>query len=367
MNRVLASMAFAACLFPASVLAEEDDRRRGEGPRPLIEGEFEVGLSSDWIVRSDDPDAEILDLYPEAELTVTFNPAQWLAFNLGLTLEPVLDPLPSVDRYFGDVGLYVDTLNVQVDLGNLNLTGGKFAPGFGMAWDVTPGVYGTEYAEDYELAEMIGFGAAYAIDAGGAGTITLGGNVFYLDDTFLSDSAFTRRGRNTVAAGGPGNTGRLDNFSFTLDGSDIPSIEGFSWHLGYVHLSAGPGDISDVNGFAAGLAKETELDSGITLGVNGEVAVFDGYNGANDDAVYVTGGLSFANGPWHGEAAATMRQVRYFGGGRDNDFMAQLSAGYEFDNGVDLSAGYGFFREGGEASHALGLRLSKSFAFEIAR
>lgn len=366
MKKLLASVAIAACLLPASAFAA-DEVVVDEDLKPLIEGELEVGLSGDWIFRSDDPTAEIVDLYPEAALAVTFNATQWLAFNLGLTLEPVLDPLPSVDRYFGDVGLYVDTLNVQVELGNLTLVGGKFAPGFGTAWDITPGVYGTEYAGDYELAEMIGFGAAYAFDASGAGTITLGGNVFFVDNSFLSDSAFTRRGRNTVAAGGPGNTGRLDNFSVTLDGSDIPSIEGFSWHLGYVHLSAGLGDISDINGFAAGFAKETELDSGITLGFNGEVAVFDGYNGANDDAVYVTGGLSFANGPWHGEAAATMRQVRYFGGGRDNDFMAQVSAGYEFESGIDLSAGYGFFRAGGVDSHALGIRLSKSFEFEVPR
>jgi hypothetical protein len=358
-----AAIALLFALMAISPVYADDD----SSARPLIEGELDTGLSTDRIFRSDDPTAEITDLYAEAALAVKLNAANWLAFNLGLTFEPVLDPQASTDRYFGDHGLYVDTLNIQIENAGFIAVAGKFGPGFGTAWDVTPGIYGTGFAEDYELSEMVGFGTAYAFDAGAPGVITIGGNVFFMDDTFLSGSAFTKRGRNLASAGGPGNTGRLNNFSLTVDGSDIPAVEGLNWHLGYVHLGAGAGDISAVNGFAAGLVRETELGNGVAIGWNTEIAYFDGANGSKDKALYLTGGLSVAKGPWHGEASATLRRTNYFAGGRDNDLLAQVSGGYEFENGVDLSLGYAFARQAGVRSHTVGFRLTKAFEFSIPR
>lgn len=68
---------------------------------------------------------------------------------------------------------------------------------------------------------------------------TLGANLFTADTTFLSDSIFTSRGRLARADGGATNTGRLDNFSFTIDGEEIAALPDFSWHLGYRHLQPG--------------------------------------------------------------------------------------------------------------------------------
>jgi hypothetical protein len=364
---MISPKAAAIALLLASVVNSPVYADDDGGAKPLLEGELETGLSTDWNFSSDDPTAEIVDLYAEAALAVKFNAANWLAFNLGLTLEPVLDPLASTDRYFGDHGIYVDTLNIQIEHAGFMAVAGKFGAGFGTAWDVTPGIYGTDFAEDYELSEMIGFGVAYSFDAGAQGVVTIGGNVFYADKTFLSDSAFTLRGRNMVSAGGPNNTGKLNNFSLTVDGFDIPSVEGLNWHLGYVHLGAGAGDISDVNGFAAGLVRETELGNGVAIGWNTEIAYFDGANGAKDNALYLTGGLSVAKGPWHGEVSTTLRRTDHFSGGRDNDLLAQVSGGYEFENGVDLSLGYAFARQAGVRSHTVGFRLSKAFEFSIPR
>jgi hypothetical protein len=157
---MMSPKAAAIALLLASVVNSPVYADDDGGAKPLLEGELETGLSTDWNFSSDDPTAEIVDLYAEAALAVKFNAANWVAFNLGLTLEPVLDPLASTDRYFGDHGLYVDTLNIQVEHAGFMAVAGKFGPGFGTAWDVTPGIYGTDFAEDYELSEMIGFGAA---------------------------------------------------------------------------------------------------------------------------------------------------------------------------------------------------------------
>lgn len=330
---------------------------------PFVEGTLDLEIGNDLTFNSDDPANELNDLFFTGELAVLIGLTEWLSINGGLTLESVLDPLPATDRYFGDLGLYVDTLNVQVDVGNVTIVVGKYGPGFGTAWDVTPGVYGTDFAEDYELAEMIGVGGALTLENMYVGTIVFGANVFFVDTTFLSDSAFTSRGRVMLADGGIGNTEELNNFSFTVDGSDIPGADGLFWHAGFSHLAAGIGDVSDQNGFVFGIGTERELANGIVITVNGEIAYFDGFGGTLDDATYFTAGLAVANGPWHGEVAGTARTINVAGGPSVDDFIAQISGGYEFENGVDLSAGIATWRDGGVEGQTFGLRLTKSLEF----
>lgn len=359
---LLATTAFAKAADPFEQVATRAAPQEIE-TYPFIEGELELELGNDFVFRSDDPANEINDLFFEGALGVKLGLTPIFSINGGLTAEAVEDPEPFEDRTFGDIGLYVDTLNLQADLGNLTLLGGKFGPGFGRAWDITPGIYGTDFAEDYELSEQIGFGAAYRFETATLGTHTLGGNLFFADTTFLSDSVFTRRGRLSPDDGGAGNTERLDNFSVTLDGEDMPGLTGFSYHLGYRHLSVGLGDASDEDGFVAGLAQESELANGMVLTVNGELAYFSNAGGSLDDALYATAGLGLVIGPWHGELAGTIREIDFDGGGSGTDYLAQISAGYTFDNGLDLSLGYGYTREDTIDSHFVGLRLAKSFEF----
>ena len=365
MNRtppaVLAYLA-AALAGTATAFAADEAAAPAEEIFPYVELELETTLGDDLTFRSDDPGAEINDLFPEAALAVKIGLTPIFSINAGLTLEPVRDPEPFEDRVFRDIGLYVDTLNLQADVDNLSLVAGKFGPGFGRAWDNTPGIYGTSFAEDYELSEQIGLGAAYAF-SGAWGTHTLGANVFFADTTALSDSLFTRRGRLSTADGGAGNTGRLDNVSLTLDGGEFAALPGFSYHVGYRRLSAGEGDAAAEHGFVAGLAHEAELSGGSTLGLTGEVAHFVNQGGGLDDATYLTGGVSLANGPWHGELAASLRRVAFDGGGGRSDTLGQVSGGYTFDNGIDVSLGYAVARAEDVTSHTLGVRLSKTFSY----
>lgn len=364
MTNILLAAACAAALgatqIPSTAWAQEDVV---PGTFPFIEGTLDLEIGNDLTFDSDDPANELNDLFFTGELAVLVGLTHWLSINGGLTLESVLDPLPATDRYFGDLGLYVDTLNVQVDVGNVTVVVGKFGPGFGTAWDVTPGVYGVDFAEDYELSEMIGFGGSATFENMYLGAVVVGVNVFFVDTTFLSDSAFTSRGRVRLGDGGVANTEQLNNFSITIDGSDIPSAEGFFWHVGYFHLEPGTGDVSDENGYVFGLGTEHELPNGVVIAANGEIAYFDGAGGTLDDAIYLTGGFSVAHGPWHGDIAGTARTFNVAGGPDVNDYIAQISAGYEFENGVDLSAGLSTWRDGGVRGNTFGLRLTKSLEF----
>lgn len=366
-NAIIRGAAMGAALALSTAASKGADAQAPEAAPPetypYIEGELELELGNDFVFRSTDDGNEINDLFLEGTLGLKIGLTPIFSVNAGLKLEPVEDPQPFEDRHFGDIGLFVETLNLQADIGPASISAGKIGPGFGKAWDVTPGIFGTDLAEDYELSEQVGFSAAYRLETAAMGAHTLGGHVFFADTSALSDSIFTSRGRLSRSDGGAGNTGRLDNVSLTLDGEDMPGLPGFTYTLGYRHLSAGIGDAFDENGFVAGASKETALSSGLVVGLIGELAYFSHHGGTEDDAVYATSGVSLVSGPWHGELAASLRRFDFAGGGSQSDHLVQVSGGYEFDNGLDLSLGYGLTRDGGTDSHVIGLRLARSFAF----
>ncbi len=358
-----ATLCAAAFLAPEFSIAEDNGGDTENVSYPYVEGELTFELSDDLVFSSTDPANELNDFYLNGELAMMVALTSYFSINAGLTFEPVKNPRPSTDRFFGDQGLYVEVLNAQVDIGNASIVAGKFGPGFGTAWDNTPGVYGVDFAEDYELAEMIGFGGSYAFQNMYAGTIVVGANIFFADTTFLSDSLFTRRGPTRRSDGGAANTERFDNFSVSVDGSEIPGLQGFSWHLAYRHLSPGIGNVRAENGYVAGLAREMDLGNGVTLGLTGEVAYLANAGASADDSLYLTSGMSLGHGPWHAELAGTLRRMDMSAGGAVNDYLVQASGGYEFDNGIDLSLGYAHTSEGGARGHKIGFRLTKSFEF----
>lgn len=328
---------------------------------PFISGELLVELENDNVFDSNDPANEFNSLYPTVELAVIFGMTEWLSANLGVTLEQVLEQ--DDDNYFADIGAFVDTLNVEFSVLDATIIAGKYAPTFGRAWDETPGLFSTELNEDYEITEMIGFTAAYDFDLGDSGTHTLTGNLFFVDTTFLSESAFTNRGRVRLADGGPANTEQLDNFSITLDGADFAAVPGLTYNLGFTYLSAGETEVADQQGYVFGLGYGTDLTNGATLALLGEVAYFNNAGGTLDDATYFTAGVGIEQGPWHGEAAASFRMVDLDGGGSEDTSLFQVSGGYVFDNDLDLSVGYVYTDEDGTYTHKVGVLLSKSFSF----
>ncbi len=354
--------AVSASLFLTHPVFSDDSGKQNTA-YPYVEGELVLELGDDLVFSSTGPANELNDFYLNGELALAVALTSMFSVNAGLTFEPVRDPRPGRDRFFGDQGLHVDTLNAQVDFGNASIVAGKFGPGFGTAWDNTPGIYGTDFAEDYELAEMIGFGGSYTVLNTPAGTVVLGANIFFTDTTFLSDSLFTSRGRTRRRDGGAANTGRFDNVSVSLDGSDIPGLHGFVWHLAYRHLSPGTGNPAAEDGFVAGLAREMDLGNDVTLGLTGEVAYLANAGASADDSLYLTSGMSLGHGPWHAELAGTLRRMDQAAGGAANDYLLQVSGGYEFENGIDLSLGYAHTREGATNGHEIGFRLTKAFEF----
>jgi len=136
---------------------------------------------------------------------------------------------------------------------------------------------------------MIGGGVEVPFAAGGTDHVFTA-SVFFADTTFLSESAFTNRGRLRESDGGAANTESAESVSLTLDGT-IPNTE-LGYHLGARFLSGGEGDPENDTGMVAALTRTWELGNNQAVEAIGEVAYLVNQNGQDGDGVYGTLGAT---------------------------------------------------------------------------
>ncbi|WP_299024584.1 hypothetical protein [uncultured Sulfitobacter sp.] len=309
--------------------------------RVTWEGSVEVGVDS--TLRADDPTAEVTDAYISAEAAFEAAITDRITAFGGLTLESVTDA--GDDRAFEDMGLYISELGLRFGFGDTFVSVGKISPVFAVAWDEAPGFYGTSLAEDYELSEMIGVSIDTPVGTGG-GTLSVA--IFYADDTALSNSIGHKRGRNTTAAGGVGNTGELNNVALQYSHEFGATT---AW-IGARHLSAGLGDTSDETGIVAGASRE--FANGFNM--IGEVAHFDGVGGTAGDATYATLGGAYALDDWTFSASATVVDAP-----DTTDSMIAVGVDRTITENIEVNFGLARFDVGGEKSTSLGLAAVVSF------
>ena len=260
-----------------------------------------------------------------------------------MSLESVTDA--DDDRTFDDLGLYVAELGLRFSFGETELSVGKISPAFGVAWDDAPGYYGTSLAGDYELSEAVG--ATVDTPSGPNGALSFA--LFYADNTALSDSAGTRRGRNHHTDGGAGNTGKLNNVALQYTHSFGDTA---AW-VGARHLSGSFGDVSDETGLVLGAAH----DFGNGFSAIGEVAHFNDAGGTNDNATYATLGAAYALDDW--TFSATVTDISY--SAADNDTMLALGVDRAINENTEINFGVARFDIGGEKSTSVGLAAIISF------
>jgi hypothetical protein len=370
-----AAFVCALMTVSASLPVRAEDGDEAEKPRayPYLKGSVTIEMESDNVFDADDPDAEISDSYNTTTFEVGAHFSERFSLHGTFIFEPVLDADPGEDRFFEDHGLYAEELYAQLTLAPFGLYAGKFNPAFGKAWDVTPGIYGTSLAEDYELTERVGLGFSVERDNTGIGTLSLKGAAFTADTSVLSDSAFTRRGRTDREDGGLGNTESLDSFAISIEGSEIPGIAGLSYNVGFVHQAAGIDDVDDQNGFVFGLQLERTYNN-VKLEWMGETAYFD-YGGnlyeEDDEALFVEtlwyatlGAQATFNEKYRVSASYTARYADLFDGTEFDDHQYQVTAGMNLGRDWWLDAGYRFLQEQDEESHTVGLYLSKTIEFD---
>lgn len=368
------SLAFMAGSAMAADLdvAPKPEEQEPQLNYPLIEGSFVFEVESDGFI-SDEGNDEFIDTFntTEVALDVRFN--RIFSLHTDITLEAVDNPARGPrtvgeDIFFEDHGFFFETLHLQADFDNFSFYGGKINPAFGTAWDVTPGIYGVDFAEDYEITERIGFGGSYTLNAGDAGEHTFNAATFFADTSGLSRSFGTNRGRTSVANGGASNTENLESFALGLDGAEIAALPGFSYHLGFRYQSEGQGDFGDDTGVVGGVIQEFEINEDTTLTLNGEIAYFNNFDGGDADNLYGTIGAAVEHGKWFGDAAFSVRDVSSNVGNPDfTDLLFQTGIGREVFENATLEVAYRFLREGNNDNHTVGAVFVYETDFRILR
>ena len=372
---LLATSCAFALLNGTAFSADLDAVETKEAPAlnyPLIEGSFVFELESDGIFSSDDGD-EFIDTFntTEVALDVRFNSV--FSLHTDLTFEPVDNPARGPrtvgeDIFFEDHGLFFETLHLQADFDQFSVYAGKINPAFGTAWDATPGIYGVDFAEDYEITERIGFGGSYTLNGGDAGQHTVNAATFFADTSGLSRSFGTNRGRTSEADGGASNTESFESFALALDGAEIAALPGFSYHLGFRYQTAGVTTTEDETGFVAGAVQEFDLSDDLALTLNAEVAYFSNLETEDVDGLYFTIGAGLEYDKWFGDAAFSVRDIDGSTAATDfTDLQFQAGVGREVFENATLQLGYRYLREEDNDSHTIGAIFVYETDFKILR
>ncbi len=350
-----------ACLplFAAPVLAQETPA----APEKAISGEARFELHNNWAHRSDSTNNERNDTWLKIEVVTEAKLAPHLALKTQVTVEPVSDPEPGKDRFFGDQGAYLQNVYLEYEAGDFTLRGGKFGQKFGTAWEAAPGIWGKDFAKGYELAEQTGFAADYNFAAGTAGKHVLTAGAFFADTSVLSESVVTNRHRRREADGGAGNTNDFSSFSLALAGGEIALLPGLRYHLAHTSRA------SDAPGEATELGYVGALQFTAKAGVMDVTPLIEYADFANrgatrgKDASFLTTAIRFDYGKWNLALARTGRSTQESGSAAVDDHSSQASLGYAFENGIILSGGYRKTQESGVDTDTLGLLVEYTLKY----
>jgi hypothetical protein len=362
--RVSAALALLAASLPALAEPLQTEERY-----PSIHGEVLVELQNDSTYRSDDSEREQNDLYLTIESSLSASLSPRLSLEAGLVFEPVLEPEPGSDRWLGDEGLYLETLFLAWQSEHIGLRAGKFNPDFGFAWALAPGIYGVDFAEDYELTERVGFGGSLDLGGGGAGMHRLAADLFFLDHSALSDSLVKRRGRTRLSDGGPSNTGKLESLAVTLQGGEVPLLPGLTYNLSFANQRAGRGGRSE-RGYVAGLTYTFRSFADLESELLFEYAYLDNADGEAEDRQYLTLGSAVYWSGWNFALSYTLRDRELAAVADVRDHLFQVSTGYAFPlreaanlGEVGIDVGWRLTREEGVRSSGFGALLGYAIRF----
>ncbi|MDA7966339.1 hypothetical protein [Ruegeria sp.] len=311
--------------------------------------EFSVELETDFTFDADDPGAELTDTFATIEGALGYQFTDRFSIASTLVFEPIEDA--TGNRFFEDQGLYAEELFFAYDFGPAAVAVGKFNPAFGLAWDLAPGVFGVDFAEDYEITERVG-GAVTIPLSGLGGAHELSFYAFTADRTILSDSLFNERGQLRLEDGGVSNTEDVESFVLSLAGS----VGDTAYTFGLQSQAAGEGDEADQSGAVLGLVHLLNA-GGAEVELLGEVAYFDQYDGTRNSATYATLGAAVPVGPVVVSGVLAVRDIE----GAPTDTLATVAAEWPLADNLAVSLAYRYGDEEGVQSQTLGALLAYEF------
>ncbi len=339
---------------------------------PNVSGEIVVEIQNENTVDSDDSTTEHNNIFLRTEVAPTITLNENIFIDGVLVLEPFDQAATKNiddDIFFQSNGLFAEEVKINFAHNDYAFWAGKFNPAFGTAWDAR-GIWGEDFAEDYEITEKFGVGASYSFITGEKSESTLSASTFFADTSFLSKSTLTSRPRTTLSDGGASNTEDLSSFAISLDSTNVAGIEDLNSHIAVRHLAQGDADIGagfdDEKGMVLGLHYTIPVSEDMALENIVEYVTIENFEGIADrDHQYVTiGTKAIYQENWNVTFSYTARNIDEVGTIADfDDSLFQVSTGYDFNNGLTAEAGYKTTDEAGVNSNILGFlfRYTKEF------
>ncbi len=327
-------------------------------------GDIGVALQNDLTYRASDRDAKINDLYFTIEPSFSLEFTEGFSLEAAFVLEPVFDPDPNQNRWFDDHGLFVEQLFLNYAWNRYSVRAGKLNPAFGLAWNLAPGIYGADFAEDYELTERIGVGASIELGDGTFGRHTLSADTFFLDKSFLSESTLNNRGHTRERDGGVSNTGDLRSFAVSLQGTEIPQLSGLTYHLGFEQQHGGHGERNE-RGYVAGLTYGFSPMDEVEIELLSEFVYKHFADGIDSNRIYFTQSALASWKGWYAALSYTKRDTHSRVDRDFNDSLFQTSVGYEFPIGLGVHFAWRYAREDGMKVDGVGVQFTYAYAFEF--
>jgi hypothetical protein len=350
-----------ACVS-AAVIAAVSLPTLGADLRLTVEGASELQFDSTF-----DADAagdELSDLFTKTEPTFALQLGPRWRLVSQLSLERVRQDRDGDNRLFGDHGLYAKSLYAEYGDERWIIQAGKIAPAFGLAWDEAPGIYGRQFAEDYEINQRLGLSAGLVLGAEKNGPKhTLTAAVFRLDDTELSRSTLKDRGRTRRVTGGLSNTRDPSSFTLALDGEGLAWFPALHYHLALRHQQAGVTEAKDERGYVVGVDAEVDGPLDFSIRPLVEYAHLLNATGLAQDRNYWTVGAEVRRNAYIGSLSTTWRMTDPAAERDNTDFLFQASFGRFLTDDARIELGYRFRDDDGAASNTFGLRLKAEFAF----
>ena len=279
----------------------------------------------------------------ESSLAVAFT--RRITLNTGLAFDEV-EPVdggstrPRENRFFENSGLHVQKLYLEWSDDAWSVHAGKFDPAFGIAWDSASGLYGDDFAEDYELTEQIGAGVKVPLAGDGDGAVSLSIDAFMVDRSGLASCMVTKCVRPRRFDGGAGNTSWPRSFSVTLGAGALPALGGLGVQAGLLRRAGGDGGSDDERGIALALTHAFALDGGGTVEWTFEGARLNHFEAGTDDVTFLTAGLAWQHNRWNVAIAGAMRYFDTKQVEDTRDTLLQLSAEYAFESGFSVEIGW---------------------------
>lgn len=334
---------------------------------PTISGEVVSELQNEYTYNSDDASTdEYNNIFFRTEVAPTVQLNENFFIDGVAVWEDIQDREPNEDNFFDNEGVFIEEIKINYENGPYAAWAGKFNPGFGIAWDFGRGIWGEDFAEDYEITEKIGAGAAYTFDTAGFGAHTIAANAFFADTTFLSGSTVTNRDTLDKSDGGVSNTEDLSSFVVSLEGENLAGVENLYYKLGYRHQDEGDvnagGD--DETGYVVTLGHAFPVTD--RVGVDALVEFTDIENfeaGTNDNQYFTASVITTLDDQWNLTTSYTSRDISVDGGSDIEDHLLQISGGYDFGQGTTAELGWRNAEEDGSDSDIIGGLIRHTFEF----